>query len=106
MSTTTNVKITVTPHVEYDDPSDHFESPDQVEYVRELSKRTVWGWCCIDVTARLEGTNLYASEILGGCAYESEVDFRNDPYFADMLASVVESLKTQLAKLKAMEVIL
>ncbi len=56
------------------DPADHFEFPDDIQWVRDqLEAGNGWAWFSARVTVRVgphEG-----SDSLGGCSYRSEADF-------------------------------
>lgn len=72
--------------------------------VRRLAEYSVWGWCCIFVTASWRG--LSGQDILGCCSYKSEEDFKRDDYYTDMvdvalsdLAVVVVNVEDGLATL-------
>ena len=53
-----------------------------------------WLWCCVKVTAKFEG--LKGTTYLGGCAYESEDDFKKGGYYEQMQDEVFEELKSQV----------
>ena len=66
--------------------------------IRErLDRGDEWAWAAVEVTAEWEG--LSASDHLGGCSYESEEDFKRDPYYADMQAECLGRLQAQAERI-------
>lgn len=49
-------------------------------------ENTPWAWCTVKVTLHLGPFK--ASTYLGACSYNSEAEFRSDPYFEDMCAEL------------------
>lgn len=61
--------------------------------VREVKKRAKgkWGWCTAVV--RVKTDNGEAEDSLGGCSYESDVDFiQNSGYFTDMVKTCLKEI--------------
>ena len=53
-----------------------------------------WAWCVAKVTAEFHG--LTATEYIGGCSYESSLDFiYNSGYYDDMVETCLEDIKRQ-----------
>ncbi len=67
--------VTHQAEVEDSDPADHFgyaslqENMQAVANVREMSRRSLWGWCCVKTTAEWSGFR--GVTYLGACSYES-----------------------------------
>jgi hypothetical protein len=80
------------------DPRDHFD--DDGETAQAIADGR-YDWFVARVTASREGIEL-ASDYLGGCCYNTARDFvREDDYYADMRASVVEQARATVARLAA-----
>lgn len=77
-----------------------------VDWIREQQERgNEWAWCCVTVTAELEGFKGEAH--LGGCAYEDEAQFKIDGYYEDLchealsdLESVIDDTRRRLARIR------
>jgi len=72
----------------------HGFAPGFAKAVKDVKKRAKgkWGWCTavVRVTTK-EGT---AEESLGGCSYESDVDFiQNSGYFMDMVGTCLAEIE-------------
>ena len=75
------------------------ESPERMEmnqyaldWIQEqLERGNEWAWCCVTVTAELEGFKGKAH--LGGCAYEDERQFKIDGYYEDLCAEAKADLE-------------
>lgn len=59
--------------------------------IRDRLEYTAWAWCCVQVTVTYGDDS--ACDYLGGCSYESEADFRADPYFEDMVNEALRQLR-------------
>lgn len=65
------------------------------EIIARLSRGDEWAWCCVLVTATLG--DFEGSDVLGGCSYESERDFRvPGGYFDDMKREAISALADQI----------
>lgn len=94
-------KIEILVHHEDADPLDSFgydtkeENEVAARQVRELADRTEWGWCVVEVRATFAG--VVGRDVLGGCSYESEADFKSPGgYYDDMVSTALDDLATQL----------
>ena len=77
---------------------DHFEDDDIKELVSKVNRGEMT-WFVARVDACKCGIEL-ASDILGGCLYADPMDFvRDNDYYADMKASVIEQASVKLVEL-------
>lgn len=65
------------------------------EILARLDNGDVWAWAHVTVTATFGGSRQGRAN-LGACSYESEADFRRDPYFTDMVREALEELASNL----------
>lgn len=104
-----DVEITVDIEAEDQSPRDHFTTEDEnpedqarnesmVEDIeRRLADGDLWAFGCVTVTVSWEGMS--ASDVLGGCSYDDEADFRKDEgYFGDMVDEALRRLNADVAK--------
>lgn len=63
--------------------------------INRINNGDVWAWASVDVIGTYKG--LTASDYLGGCTYESEDDFKNNGYYADMVQTVLNDLNWQIS---------
>ncbi len=71
------------------------DNPEEdAEMVRELQARLntgdTWAWCTVEVVATWKSWK--GTDVLGGCSYKDEQEFRQDGYFDDMKARELEEL--------------
>lgn len=104
--TANDVKISIKALDEDTDPRSSYAvpgiiSPDSedadrfVEAVEEMvDKHGLWGWCMVEVTARLANTKGTAH--LGGCSYEDEEDFKKGGYYEQMVEEAIAELQQQI----------
>jgi hypothetical protein len=84
-------------HGQLDDPTD----------IQNIIKRMDSGdgaaWFCAAVTVKLKGTNIEATEYLGGCSYKNYEDFieKQDGYFAEMVSNATDELEVLIKEHKA-----
>jgi len=62
--------------------------------LKQLNNGNIWAWACVKVTATWKGYSEY--DILGGCSYESEEEFKADCYYEDMKDRALEELQNKL----------
>lgn len=88
-------------------PRDLGFDEETAEYILERLEANEWGWCIVKVTARLEEWT--GSAYLGGCSYESESEFVNDPYFDDLcndaFERLVEEIDSTVTALRKLDII-
>lgn len=95
------MEITYTIRCEPEDRDYRKEGFDReaVEWIAEnLARGNAWAWCWVLVEASIEldGETFVGSASLGGCNYESEALFREDPYFSDLKDEARDALLTTL----------
>lgn len=84
------------------DPEEHFENPQDVEWVRQqIEAENVWGWCRVALRASWHDPNTDKDyegwDYLGGCSYASEQDFkRPGGYYDDMKKQAYAELQKQV----------
>jgi len=66
------------------------------EVIERIESGDNWAWCCVHVTAQIPGVALTGDAYLGGCTYDNEPQFRECPYFEDMMNEALEDLLIQL----------
>lgn len=65
------------------------------EWIRsELNRGNDWAWCHVNVIATHDG--YVGVDSLGCCSYKSEKDFRNGPYYTDMVNQALTELAIKL----------
>lgn len=67
--------------------------------IKQLNSGNEWAWCCVKVTAYIEGLPIEGTDYLGCCSYRSQHDFEQDGYFEDMKNRALEDLKTNIASM-------
>lgn len=67
------------------------------EVLEELANDNIWAWCIVTVKAELDGHE--ASDVMGGCSYTSEEDFRKCDCFNDMKMSAALELISPFVEL-------
>ena len=68
------------------------------EILKRLNDGDVWAWAVVEVEARYHG--LVGRDVLGGCSYRDEADFREPGgYFDDMKSEALADLQHQLDEL-------
>jgi len=68
--------------------------------ISSLESGNLWAWCCVKVTAFIDGIDLEGVDYLGGCSYKSENDFKRGGYWKDMKQQAKNDLLTQIEKIK------
>ncbi len=63
----------------------------------EIESGNEWAWCMVSVLVEWNG--LSTSEVLGGCSYRSEQDFKESGYYGDMLHEAIKDLCSQASKI-------
>lgn len=76
---------------------DSFTEQETINFVRQLASETEWGWCCVKVTVHYG--DLTETEYLGGCSYRNESEFRECPYYADMVSECCNRLADSVARI-------
>lgn len=76
-----------------DDAADK-EAEDEV--IKDFNNGNVWAWCTIRVKAHWGSFS--GSDLLGGCSYKDEQDFKDDIYYEDMKKGALEDLNEQIQK--------
>lgn len=76
---------------------DSFTEQESIDFVSQLARETEWGWCCAKVTVYYG--DLTETEYLGGCSYRSESEFRECPYYADMVSQCCDRLANSVARI-------
>jgi hypothetical protein len=61
-----------------------------------LDRGNVWAWAAVTVIATWEG--FHGVDHLGGCSYESEEEFKQDAYYADMKQAALDALNRVIAE--------
>lgn len=82
-------------------PLDDLLPDDTEEQIDELARMIDRGdlvFFCARVQAFKSGIEL-GTEYLGGCIYDSYDDFKNDPYYDDLVARAIEEAKSNLKNL-------
>lgn len=72
------------------------------QILADLRQGNEWAWCHAKVTASVRLDNnerVEVSTYLGCCSYDSEAQFKADPYYSDMCAEALEQLKHELASM-------
>ena len=76
-----------------------------IEQIRnDYASGNDWAWCCIKVTARIDGIPLEGVDYLGGCSYRDQAEFEACGYFEDMKKEARASLIKQIEAVKAIEI--
>ncbi len=90
--------VTVSVAPEEDDPRDHFD--DDGETAQAIADGR-YDWFMVRVDASREGITL-GSDYLGGCCYESALDFVRAPsdYYDDMVQNAIQYARDTLRALK------
>ena len=88
---------------EQEDPANHFEFPEDIEFARNAIRNdNVWGWCSTHVIAKWttpEGEEVEGDDWLGGCSYHSRADFMQPGgYYDDMKHEAYEALCKELER--------
>lgn len=65
----------------------------EAKVLNRIANGDVWAWACVTVVGRWRGYE--AAAVLGGCSYESEEQFRADPYFEDLVSEVVDKIQQE-----------
>ena len=69
--------------------------------IESLERGNEWAWCCIRVTAFIDGIDLEGVDYLGRCSYKSEKDFkRSSGYYQDMKRQTKDDLLAQIYEIK------
>lgn len=71
-----------------DEEADHAA---EAEVANRVARGDVWAWARVTVVGSWR--DYEASTTLGGCSYESEEQFRADPYFEEMVAEGVDKIR-------------
>lgn len=73
------------------------------DWIRDqLNNGNEWAWCCIKVTASIDGIDVVGTDYLGCCSYKSESDFcRPGGYYDDMKEVAKRDMLEKLKELKA-----
>lgn len=74
--------------------ADHSE---YIEKVQNDNGDNLWLWCDVEVKATYKGVS--GSAYLGGCAYESEEDFKAGGYYEQMVSEALEELNSNIKDL-------
>lgn len=87
---------------EYEDDIDwrkEFDgNPDTIRWIEgQLAQGNEWAWCRVRVMVSFQGFE--ETEHLGGCAYESEEDFKKGGYYVDMVGECVDKIAEAFEKL-------
>lgn len=91
-----NLKITVTPEPEDLDYNKQGYDQEVVNAIKELRKKSIWGWCSVKVTVSYGPFS--ATEYLGGCSYKNKKDFMQEGgYYSDMVNTCLAELNTELS---------
>ncbi len=79
------------------DGGDDGKDEEMVREIRErMARGDVWAWCVVTVKARWNGFS--GSDVLGGCSYKDEADFREEGgYYEDMVAEALDDLNKSVA---------
>lgn len=64
--------------------------------VDELGRGNQWAWCYVRVTGKWKVFTAW--DVLGGCSYKSEQDFKTGGYYEDMKGRVVKMLNEMYQK--------
>ena len=78
-----NANISVRALEEHSSIADSFEDQATIDYVTQLAQASIWGWCCVQVTVQYMG--IRTTECLCDCSYTDETEFRECPYYSDMV---------------------
>lgn len=76
---------------------DSFTEQESINFVRQLASETEWGWCCVKVTVHYG--DLTETEYLEACSYRNESEFRECPYYADMVSECCARLADSVASI-------
>lgn len=76
---------------------DSLDDQQSIDFVRQLANESQWGWCCVKITVHYN--NLTETEYLGGCSYRNESEFRECPYYADMVSECCKRLADSVASI-------
>ena len=67
------------------------------EILKRLDCWDIWAWASVEVKVTYK--SLTHSSYLGGCSYESEQAFKEDPYYLDLVNECLESINEQVKEL-------
>jgi hypothetical protein len=72
------------------------------EVARRLMAGDVWAWACVTVTAHYPGVPLEGRDVLGGCNYADEADFKQEGgYYEQMRVEALRDLYSQMQQVAA-----
>jgi hypothetical protein len=71
------------------------------EVARRLMAGDVWAWACVTVTAHYPGVSLEGRDVLGGCSYADEADFKQNEYYGDMRIEALRDLYSKMQQAAA-----
>lgn len=97
--TTERFTVTLAVRPEEDDPTDHFEFTDDVEFANEGG----WHWFQARVQVFVEDDHVLGEDYLGGCSYHNLEDFKRGGYFRDMVRTAVADARQTLHRLATLE---
>jgi hypothetical protein len=84
------------------DFQDHFSEEEDVKWIEnQLNYGNMSAWFCAKLTVKLDGTDLEATDYLGGCSYKSFEEFTDTKdYFGDMIDTATNELVSTMREAK------